>query len=141
MHPPPAAHLSVGAPEPGFPAKIELSIAAGVHLGALIFAGLSWQAAGLAGLVVAGLVAALSPKRYGFATRHAREAFNFNASLFLYAMIGVFVAIYTMGFGLIIFVPIWLTCVTLWLTCSVVAFMRAMKGKEHRYPLTIRFWK
>lgn len=123
------------------PSMHERRWAAGVHLGAMILAVLTGWAAGIAGMVGAGAVAAIRPMDSEFVARHAREAFNFNASIFLYAVIGVVLAFLTLGIGLLVIVPFWIVCAIAWLVCSIIASTRALDGREYRYPLTIRLWK
>ena len=107
--------------------------ATGAHAGALALALLtSWTA--------------------GFAAAHAREAFNFNLSMFLYAcavcLVGVLLlgaTVLTLGLGLILTLPAGLVLLVavgaiavMWLVCSVLAAIRAWNGEHYRYPLTLR---
>lgn len=115
--------------------------AAGTHIGAMVLAVMTSWMAGLAGMVGAGVVAAIRPMDSEFVARHAREAFNFNASLFLYSIAAVILAVVTLGIGLLVIVPMVLLFLVLWLVCSIIAATRALDGREYRYPLTIRLWK
>ena len=123
------------------PSMNERRWAAGVHLGAMLLAFLTGWAAGVAGMVGAGAVAAIRPMDSEFVARHAREAFNFNLSLFIYAVLGGLLVIFTLGLGFLIVIPLALLFLLLWLVCSIIASTRALDGKEYRYPLTIRVWK
>ena len=85
---------------------------------------------------------------------HAREALNFNFSMFLYAAIAAVIAfvlvgttVLTLGLGAILTVPagILLAIVIgavalMWLVCSLVAASRAWNGQPYRYPLTLRLF-
>ena len=87
-----------------------------------------------------------------FVAGHAREAFNFNVSMFIYALVaiaigialGVFTVV-TLGVGLLLTAPaalvLLLACgavALLWLVCSIIAAAKAWNGEAYRYPLTLR---
>ena len=88
----------------------------------------------------------------GFVAAHAREAFNFNFSMFLYAcavcaigMLLLGATVLTLGIGLIVTLPAGLALLVaiagiavMWLVCSIVATIKAWNGEDYRYPLTIR---
>jgi len=126
--------------------------AVGAHLGALLLALLTSWTAGFAGMLAAGLVWVLKRDSAPFVAAHAREAFNFNLSMFLYAcaicLVGVVLlgaTVLTLGLGLILTLPAGLVLLAavaalavLWLVCSVLAAVRAWNGEEYRYPLTLR---
>ena len=87
-----------------------------------------------------------------FAAAHAKEAANFNLSMFLYAcaagVVGIVLVgatVLTLGLGALVTIPagILLLCVIaaialMWLVCSFIAAFKAWDGKPYRYPLTIR---
>ena len=87
-----------------------------------------------------------------FAAAHAREAVNFNLSMFLYAClagaIGVVLVgatVLTLGIGAIVTAPAGLLLAALaiaiavmWLVCSIIAAIKAWNGEEYRYPMTLR---
>ena len=126
--------------------------AAGAHLGALLLALLTSWTAGIAGMLAAGAVWLLKRDSSPFVAAHAREAFNFNLSMFLYAcavcLVGVLLlgaTVLTLGLGLILTLPAGLVLLAavaaiavMWLVCSVIAAVRAWNGEEYRYPLTLR---
>ena len=71
-----------------------------------------------------------------------KEALNFNLSAFLYAVVlGVvgFVFSLTLGFGVFLFLPVFLAAIVAWIVLVIVGATRASKGELYRYPLTIRF--
>ena len=116
--------------------------AAGVHVAALILAFLTSWAAGIAGMVAAAVVILLKPANgSAFVELHAKEAFNFNLSMFLYMLIAYVLAFVTLGIGLLVILPVGLVFVVVWLVCSIKAAMRANDGLTYRYPLTFRLWQ
>jgi uncharacterized protein len=134
------------------PTASERQWAAGAHLTALVLAVLTTWIAGAAGVVGAGIVYLLKRDTSAFVASHAREAINFNLSMFIYACIAVALAIalvgatvLTLGIGLILTLPAGVLLVVacggiaiLWLVCSVIATVKAWNGETYRYPLTIR---
>lgn len=126
--------------------------AAGAHVAALVLALLTSWTAGFAGMLAAGVIYLLKRDDSQFVAAHAREAFNFNLSMFLYACV-VCVAsvvllgatVLTLGLGLIVTLPAGLLLLAamaaiavMWLVCSIVAAVRALAGETYRYPLTLR---
>lgn len=126
--------------------------AAGAHVAALVLALVTSWTAGFAGMLAAGVVYLLKRDDSAFAAAHAREAFNFNLSMFLYAC-AVCVAgavlfgatVLSLGIGLIVTLPAGLLLLAAvaaiavtWLVCSIVAAVRALAGESYRYPLTLR---
>lgn len=121
-------------------------------LAALAAAALTHWFAGVAGAVAAFVVWMLVRDKSAFASEHAKEAANFNLSMFLYAcaagVVGIVLVgatVLTLGIGALVTIPagILLLCVIaaialMWLVCSIVAAFKAWDGKPYRYPLTIR---
>lgn len=130
------------------PSDNERRWAAGTHIGVMILAFLTSWFAGLAGVAGAAGVAVVKPLNSEFVAQHAKEAFNFNLSIAIYAvagfLIGTLFSLLTLGLGVILVVPLAaaliLTMAIVWLVCSIKAAMVAMEGQVYRYPLTIRFW-
>ncbi len=126
--------------------------AASAHIAALLLAALTTWVAGAAGVAGAGAVYMLKREQSDFVAEHAREAINFNLSMFIYTCIAAAVAvalvgatILTLGIGLILTLPAGIllalagaAIAILWLVCSVVAAIKAWNGERYRYPLTIR---
>lgn len=77
-----------------------------------------------------------------FVADQAREALNFNLSLYLYLTVGtvllVIVGVLTLGLGFALFVLLPIGGLV-WLILTIVAAVRANNGERYRYPLTIRF--
>ena len=126
--------------------------AAGAHIAALVLALCTRWLAGVAGMLGAGAVYLLKRDDSPFVAEHAREAFNFNLSMFIYAVVACLVGfvllgatVVTLGIGLILTLPagivlaIAIVLVSLaWLVCSIIAAMKAWSGEPYRYPFTIR---
>lgn len=128
--------------------------AASAHVAALVLAFLTSWLVGVAGLVGAAAVYLLKRDASPFIAEHAREAMNFNLSMFLYAAAAVAVGIalvgatvLTLGIGLLVTAPAGLLLLmavaavaVLWLVCSVIAAFKAWNGETYRYPLTLRLF-
>lgn len=126
--------------------------AASAHGGALLLAFLTSWSAGVAGMLAALVVYLVKKDDSGFVAEHAREAFNFNLTMFLLAC-GLVVAgvvlvgatLLTLGIGAIVTLPAGLLLAMLavvvavaWLVCSVLATIKAWNGEAYRYPFSIR---
>lgn len=134
------------------PMATERQWAAAAHGAALLLALLTSWAFGIAGVVGAGAVYLLKRDDSAFVAEHAREAINFNLTMFLYLCAAMLVAlvlfgatVFTLGLGLIVTAPAALLLLlaafvvaVMWLVCSVVAIFKAWNGERYRYPLTIR---
>jgi uncharacterized Tic20 family protein len=123
------------------PSQSDRQWAAGAHAGALLLALLTSWAAGIAGAVAAFVVWMMVRDRSSFAAEHAREALNFNLSMFIYAAISVVLVLFTFGIGLIVAIPVWVVLGLAWLVCSLIATFKAYDGQPYRYPMTIRLFK
>ena len=115
--------------------------AAGVHVAALLAAMMTSLWAGVAGAIAALIVWMLVRDKSAFATEHAKEAVNFNLSMFIYAAIAVLLVIFTLGIGLIVALPMWLVLALAWIVCTLRAAFKAYDGQPYRYPITIRLFK
>ena len=134
------------------PALGDRQWAVAAPIAALAAAALTSWFAGIAGALAALAVWLLVRDKSVFASAHAKEAVNFNLSMFLYAcaagVIGIVLVgatVLTLGLGALVTIPagIVLLCVIaaialMWLVCSIIAAARAWDGKPYRYPLTIR---
>jgi len=128
--------------------------AAIAHLAALVLALCTSWIAGVAGVLGAGVVYLLKRDDSAFIAAHAREAMNFNLSMFIYAcvatVIGVILlgaTVLTLGLGAILTLPAGLLLLLAyaamaitWLVCSVLAIVKAWGGEAWRYPLTLRLF-
>ncbi len=126
--------------------------AAMAHLAALVLALCTSWIAGVAGVLGAGIVYLVKRDESAFIATHAREAMNFNLSMFIYACVATAIGIalvgatvLTLGLGVILTLPAGLLLLAayvliaiVWLVCSVVAVARAWNGRDYRYPLSLR---
>ena len=115
--------------------------AAGAHVAALLAAMLTSLWAGVAGAIAALVVWMLVRDKSAFATEHAKEAVNFNLSMFIYAAIAVVLVVFTLGIGLIVALPMWVVLALAWIVCTLLAAFKAYDGQPYRYPITIRLFK
>ena len=115
--------------------------AAGAHVAALLAAMLTSLWAGVAGAIAALVVWMLVRDKFAFASEHAKEALNFNLSMFIYAAIAVVLVIFTLGIGLIVALPMWVVLALAWIVCTLLAAFKAYDGQPYRYPITIRLFK
>jgi uncharacterized Tic20 family protein len=114
--------------------------AAGAHIAALVAALATSWFAGVAGAVAAFVVWLLVRDRSAFAAAHAKEALNFNFSMFLYAIASILLVVFTLGLGLLVAVPLWIALAIAWLVFTIIAAVKAYDGETYRYPLTIRLF-
>lgn len=126
--------------------------AAMAHVAALVLALLTGWFAGFAGMLGAGVVYVLKRDDSPFVAAHAREAFNFNLSMFVYTLLALAIGfalgaftVLTLGLGLLLTAPATLLMVlvvaavaVLWLVCSLIGAVKAWNGEAYRYPLAIR---
>lgn len=114
--------------------------AAGAHVAALLAALLTSWMAGVAGALAALVVWMLVRDKSAFAAQHAKEAVNFNLSMFIYAALSVVLVVFTLGIGLLVAVPLWIVLGLAWVVCTLIAAFKAYDGQDYRYPLTIRLF-
>ncbi len=130
--PPPPHGYSGGAPT----SNEERTWAMAAHIGALVTA---WFAFGLIAPLAVLLIRGDSS---AFVRRHAVESLNFQISLLIYSLVGTVIgfvlAIVTLGIGLLIIIPIVVGIALIALIAVIKAGMKANRGEDFRYPLTIR---
>jgi uncharacterized Tic20 family protein len=75
-----------------------------------------------------------------YVAANAREALNFNLSVFLYLLGGGIVAVILtlVLIGILLF-PVLFAIAIAWIVLSIVAGIKANNGEAYRYPFTIRF--
>jgi uncharacterized Tic20 family protein len=126
--------------------------AAAAHVAAVVLALCTSWLAGIAGMLGAGIVYLAKRDDSPFAAQHAREAFNFNLSMFIYTLVACAIGIalvgatvLTLGLGLLLTLPAGIALLlaiavvaVVWLVCSVIAALKAWNGEPYRYPFTIR---
>ena len=133
-------------PEPEFiagaaPTSSECTLAMLAHLGGLVFS-----------FIPAAILMITQQDKSHFVVRHAREAVNFNVSLFFHSLVifipaaAVGATLYFTGmrapiallFGSLVALVLSIPLVIFEVLYIVRACMAAGKGQEFRYPLTIR---
>ena len=148
----PGTNVQAEAVQAAAPTESERQWAALAHVAALVLALCTSWIAGVAGMLGAGIVYLLKRDASPFVAAHAREAFNFNLSMFVYAAVAAAIAfvlvgatVVTLGLGIILTAPagivlalVILAISLMWLVCSIVAATKAWSGESYRYPLTIR---
>ncbi|MEJ7747589.1 MAG: DUF4870 domain-containing protein [Luteimonas sp.] len=115
--------------------------AAGAHVAALAAALLTTWLIGIAGAVGALVVWMLVRDKSAFAAEHAKEAVNFNLSMFIYAAIAVVMVVFTLGIGLIVALPLWVVLALVWIACTLIAAFKAYDGQTYRYPISMRLFR
>jgi len=148
-------HTADGSlPQTLSPTASERQWAALAHLSALVLALMTSWIAGAAGVLAAAVVYLIKRDDSPFASEHAREAINFNLSMFIYACVAAAIGIVlvgatvlTLGIGLLVTIPAGLVLVlaiaaiaVTWLVCSIIATVKAWNGERYRYPLTLRLF-
>lgn len=123
------------------PTQQERNWALWFHIGVLVMAALTSWAAGIAGAVTALAVYMIAPLGSGFVKDHARESFNFNATMFLLTVIGYIIAFLTLGLGLLVIVPVGVILMVVWVVCTILAAIAAGKGERYHFPFAIQFIK
>lgn len=77
-----------------------------------------------------------------FVESQAREALNFQISVLIYAVVGAIVAVIvtvlTLGVGVLAVIPAALVFLVGVFVLPIVAAIKASKGTNYRYPLTLR---
>lgn len=111
--------------------------ATGAHLSALVLAFVG-------GLAVLGplVVYLIKKDEDTFVAEHSKEALNFQLTWliggFVATIVGVIVAIVTLGIALIVLIPAAIGLFIAWIVFTVKAAMAASRGEYHRYPMTVR---
>lgn len=117
---------------------VEKNWAGGVHIAAVLLAfGTQWFA-GCGGMLAGFVVWLLKREESELIRKHASEAFNFNLSMSLYAAVGLFFVVATLGFGVLLFLPVAALLAVVWIWCTLRAAIAGFDGREYRYPFTIR---
>lgn len=117
---------------------VEKNWAGGVHVAAVLLAfGTHWFA-GSGGMLAGFIVWLLKREESELIRSHASEAFNFNLSMSLYAAVGLFFVLATLGFGIVLYLPVAALLAVVWIWCTLRAAIAGFDGREYRYPFTIR---
>jgi len=122
------------------PSLTDRQWAAAAHCAALLAAWATSWIAGVAGALAALAIWMLVRDKSAFASEHAKEAVNFNLSMFIYAALLTVLVIFTVGIGLIVALPMWGILALVWIACTLIASFKAYDGQVYRYPLTLRLF-
>lgn len=74
-----------------------------------------------------------------FVNDQGKEALNFNITIAISLLVLLMITILTLGFGLLITVPLWVIIGIYWVVCTIIGSVKANHGVAYRYPLTFRF--
>lgn len=77
-------------------------------------------------------------ERDPYVAGHALEALNFNITVDLIVVIGLFFGLVTFGLGLLLVAPVLFVVGILWLVFTIQGSVAASNGQTYRYPLSIR---
>ena len=118
------------APAPGqyAPTKDDCNMAMLCHLAS--FAGMIIPFGDILGPLVMWL---MKKDQSPFVDLHGKEAVNFHISMYLWMLLSLVLCLICVGFVLL------LGLMVLDLVCTIIAAVRAINGREYRYPLSIRF--
>ncbi|NHC45058.1 DUF4870 domain-containing protein [Motilibacter aurantiacus] len=76
-----------------------------------------------------------------FVRRHAVEALNLHIALTILAVVGVVLAVVTLGLGLILVIPLFIAMGIYALVVMILGAIKANNGEDYRYPLNWRLVK
>lgn len=119
----------------------EKNLAVVLHVSVIIAALITSWVSGFAGALVALAFYLVFPSQSVFVREHARETFNFNATVCLLAILGFIVTFVTFGLGLIIVAPLALILFIYWVYSSVMATIAAKNGENYKFKFSIPFLK
>jgi uncharacterized Tic20 family protein len=94
--------------------------------------------AGLFGFAVPLVVWLAKRDESEFVDHHAKEALNFQITLFLVHAALVLFVVLTLGIGILVALPFFLVLYVVELVLGVVAALKAYGGRPYRYPFTLR---
>ncbi len=117
----------------------ELNLAMWCHLIPLIVNVLT----GFLGFLGPLIILNSSRRPSAFVDQHAKHSLNFQISLLIYTValtiVGFIIAIFTMGLGMIILIPLFIGFAIAVLVFEIMATIAATNGRLYNYPLTIHF--
>lgn len=119
----------------------EKNLAVILHVCVIIAALASSWVSGFAGALVALGFYLVFPSQSVFVREHARETFNFNATVCLLAIIGIVATVITFGLGIFIVGPLGLILFIYWVYASVAATIAAKNGEKYKFKFSIPFLK
>ncbi len=125
------------SPHPPAPSTSEQrNWAMAAHLGSFVAA---WMALGLLAPL---LVMLTKGDESAYIRRHSVESLNFQLSVLIYSIAGTFVAfvlaIVTFGLGLLVIIPLVAVFGLAYVVLVIFGSVKASRGEDFRYPLTLR---
>jgi uncharacterized protein len=134
--------LTPPPPPSGAPSAEERQWAMFAHLSALLGGILTSGWAGSVGCFIGPLIIWLVKKdTMPFVDDQAKEALNFNITVAIVFFALFLLALFTLGFGLVISIPLWIIIGIAWLVFTIIAAIKANEGVAYRYPFTLRLVK
>lgn len=131
-HPGPYGHAHGGA---GTTSE-ERNWSMGAHLGAFVAA---YVALGLLAPLIVMLV---KGGESAYIRRQSVESLNFQISTLIYVVVGSVAAfvltLVTFGLALFLLIPLGLAFITFYLVVVIIAGVKASRGEDYSYPLTLR---
>lgn len=112
----------------------ERGLAVVAHIATLVAL---YVSAGWLGFVVPLVLWFIAKDSKPFVRQAAAGAFNFNIMLLIVNVVATLIAVFTLGVGLIVSVPLWIAAGIAALVCHILGTIRATKGEAYRYPLQI----
>ena len=76
-----------------------------------------------------------------FVDDQAKEALNFNITVGIVFFALFLLALFTLGIGLVVSIPLWIIIGIAWLVLTIIAAIKANEGVAYRYPFTLRLIK
>ncbi len=126
----------------GVPGAEERQWAMFAHLSALVGGILTSGWAGSIGCFIGPLIIWLVKKdTMPFVDDQAKEALNFNITVGIAFFALFLLALFTLGIGLVIAIPLWIVIGIAWLVLTIIAAIKANEGVAYRYPFTLRLVK
>ena len=139
--PPPPTDDLPPAPVGGMPSHEERQWALFAHLSALLGYLVTGHFFGI-GCFLGPLVIWLVKKdSMPFVADQAKEALNFNITVFIIGCVLVLFSIVTFGIGLLLAWPLGIALFVGWVVLTIIAAIKANEGTAYRYPWTLRLVK
>ena len=93
---------------------------------------------GLGGMLGPLVVWLIKRDTMPFAGDQAKEALNFNITVFIIGCVLVLFSIVTFGIGLLLAWPLGIALFVGWVVLTIIAAIKANEGTAYRYPWTLR---
>lgn len=117
----------------------ERNLATAFHVAVILMAAATSMFAGVAGCITSFVVFCVT--KSAFVKENAKEAFNFNFTMFLLAIIGAVLMFITVGLAIILVWPIIIALIIVWVYCTVKASFESQAGRVYRFPFSWRILK